>query len=338
MLLSVENVGIETICAAVSKNLVPFEERLKNLVDAKKISRLKKTTGFESFSVADEKICTSDFCALAAEKIFSETEINRADIRAVIFVSQTADYFLPSTAHILQARLNLPKDTAAFDISLGCSGFVYGLYIAASMIQNLPEGKILLLCGDTATRNIFKEDISCLSVFGDAGAAAIISKCNAQKIFFNLQSFGELSNAIIMQRGAYRNSLLVENNSLDVAENFVTMDGVEVMKFSAQFVPPNLKDLLNFAAVKISDVDKIFLHQANKLIVENIMLQLKLTPEKVPFGAGKFGNTSSASIPLLISEMQGGGLSLLSGFGVGMSIASALIDLRNLICLPLEKL
>lgn len=337
MLLTVENVGIETICAAVSKNLVPVEERLKNLADAKKIARLKKSTGFESFSVADEKICASDFCAAAAEKIFNETEIKRADIRAVIFVSQMADYFLPSTAHVLQARLKLPREIAAFDVSLGCSGFVYGLYIAASMIQTLPEGKILLLCGDTPTRKVFAGDISAMSIFGDGGAAAIISKCNGQKIFFNIQSFGELYENIIIRRGAFRNSLLVENNSLDVAENFVAMDGVEVMKFSAQFVPPNLTDLLNFAAVKISEVDKFFLHQANKLIVENIMLQLKLTPEKVPFNAGKIGNTSSASIPLLISQMQGG-LSLLSGFGVGMSIASALVDLSNLNCLAIENL
>ena len=338
MLLAVENVCIETICAATSKNLVPIEERLKNLADAKKISRVKKSTGFESFSVVDEKICASDLCTLAAEKIFSETEINRADIRAVIFVSQMADYFLPSTAHVLQARLNLPREIAAFDVGLGCSGFVYGLYIAASMIQTLPEGKILLLCGDTATRKVFAGDISAMSIFGDGGAAAVVSKCKGQKIFFNIQSFGELYENIIIRRGAFRNYLLVENNSLDVAENFVAMDGVEVMKFSAQFVPPNLKDLLNFAAVKISDVDKIFLHQANKLIVENIMLQLKLTPEKVPFTAKKFGNTSSASIPLSISEVQGGGLSLLSGFGVGMSIASALVDLSKLNCLPIEKL
>ncbi len=337
MLLTIENVALEVVSAFISKNIVPAEERLKNLADVKKISRLKKNTGFESFSVVDEKICTSDLCTAAAEKIFAETKIKREEIRAIIFVSQTSDYFIPSTAHILQARLNLPRDIAAFDISLGCSGFVYGLYVAASLIQNLPDGKILLLCGDTSTRRVFDGDISAMSIFGDGGTATVISKCNGQKMFFNLQSFGELYENIIVRRGSLREPLNVEKNFFDDEENFVKMDGVEVMKFSAQFVPPNLKDLINFADVKISNVDKFFLHQANKLIVENVMLQLNLTPEKVPFNAGKIGNTSSASIPILISEMQSG-LSLLSGFGVGMSIASALTDLSNLIRLPIGEI
>ncbi len=334
MLLKIENAQLEMLSAIVSKNRITIEDRLKNLATEKNISRLKKVTGFESFSIAEKGVCTSDFCAAAAEKIFNETEIKREEISAIIFVSQTSDYFLPSTAHVLQARLNLPRDIAAFDISLGCSGFVYGVYIAASLIQNLP-GKILLLCGDTATRNIFSDDISCLSVFGDAGAAAVISKSFGQKIFFNLQSFGELADAIIMQRGAYRNSLLVKNNSVNVRENFVTMDGVAIMDFSVKFVPQNLMELLNFSDVKISEIDKFFLHQANKTILNTVAAMLNFPAEKVPFKSGKIGNTSSASIPVTLSEIKvKNSLSILSGFGVGMSIASALIDLKNLHCLP----
>lgn len=342
MLLTVENAAVEVVSAYVSSTRVPIEERLKNLVADKKISRLKKGTGFESFSIAAEKICSSDFCAAAAEKIFTATEIKKSDIRAVIFVTQTPDYFLPSTSHVLHNRLGLNRDAATFDINLGCSGFVYGLYVAASLVQNL-DGKILLLCGDTVTRNIFADDISCLSVFGDAGSAAVISKRRGEKIFFNIETYGELSNAIIMQRGAYRNPLVVESNSLNVRENFVTMDGAQVMDFSTKFVPKNLADLMNFANVDTSNIGNFFLHQANKLMLENIASQLQVPAEKVPFKSARIGNTSSATIPVTLCEMARlnesvNFLSVLSGFGVGMSIASAIVDFKNLVCLPTGEL
>ena len=338
MLLKVENVALEIISAYVSKNRVPIEERLKNFVPEKKISRLKKGTGFESFSIADKNICASDFCAASAEKIFDETEIKKSEIRAIIFITQTPDYFLPSTSHVLHNRLGLNRDVATFDINLGCSGFVYGLYVAASLVQNL-DGKVLLLCGDTVTRNIFDDDISCLSVFGDAGSAAVISKRRGEKISFNIQTYGELSNAIIVQRGAYRNPLVVENNSLNVRENFVNMDGAQVMDFSTKFVPKNLSDLMNFANVDVSNIGNFFLHQANKLMLENIASQLQVPFEKVPFKSARIGNTSSATIPVTLCEMSRlnesvNFLSVLSGFGVGMSIASAVVDFKNLICLP----
>ncbi|MBQ7198216.1 MAG: ketoacyl-ACP synthase III [Selenomonadaceae bacterium] len=342
MLFTVENAALEIVSAYVSKNRVTIEERLKNLVADKKISRLKKGTGFEAFSIADENICASDYCAAAAEKIFATTEIKQSDIRAIIFVTQTPDFFLPSTSHVLHNRLNLPRDAVAFDINLGCSGFVYGLYVAASLVQNL-DGKILLLCGDTVTRNIFADDISCLSVFGDAGTAAIISKRHGEKIFFNVQTYGELKDVILMQRGAYRNKLFVENNSLNVRENFVTMDGAAVMDFSTKFVPKNLADLMNFAQVDESRIANFFLHQANRLMLQNIASQLQIPFEKVPFKSARIGNTSSASIPVTLCEMKRieepiNFLSVLSGFGVGMSLASAVVDLTNLICLPTEEM
>ena len=342
MLVNIKNVALEAVAAFVSKNRVTIEDRLKNLVTDKKISRLKKGTGFEAFSIADENICTSDYCAAAAEKIFANTEIKRSDIRAIIFVSQTPDFFMPSTSHILQHKLGLNHDVATFDINLGCSGFVYGLYVAASLVQNL-DGKILLLCGDTVTRNIFEDDISGLSIFGDAGTAAIISKSNVKEIFFNLQSFGELADTIILRRGAYRNPVIVKDNSINYFENFASMDGAKVMIFSTEFVPKNLSDLMTFAKVDESRIGNVFLHQANCLILQDIALKLKFPVTKVPFKSARIGNTSSASIPVTLCEMQRLGepinfLSVLSGFGVGMSIASAVVDLKDLICLPTEEL
>ena len=342
MLTTAKNISLDYISAFVSKNRVTIEKQLGNLIPEKRISRLKKQVGFEAFSITDKNTCSSDLCFAAAEKIFSETKISREEISAIIFVSQTPDYFLPSTAHILQNRLRLSRNAIAFDVGLGCSGFVYGLYIASSLLQNI-FGKILLLCGDTITKTISQEDISGLSVFGDAGTAAIISKAEGEKIFFNLQSFGELADGIILRRGAYRNSAVVENNSLNVRENFAVMDGAKVLDFSIKYVPPNLSELMNFAKINPAEVGNFFMHQANKMILQDIAFNLDLPVEKFPFKSEKIGNTSSASIPVTLAEMERRGenfktLSVMSGFGVGMSIASAVIDLRSLICLPTEEM
>ena len=328
MLVTVENACIESVCAVVSNKNITVEERLKN---DKKASRLKKITGFESFSIAEDGVCASDFCVKAAEKIIEKTD----EIRALIFITQTPDYFMPSTSHILQKRLNLSENILAFDISLGCSGFVYGLYVASSLLQSIQDGKILLLCGDTSTRNIFDDDVSCLSIFGDAGAAAIISKAKGKKIFFNLQTFGKLSDTIIIKRGAYR-----ERGEIN-RDNFVHMNGLSVMNFSVNYAPKNITELMKYA--DSLEIGMFFLHQANKSILENIAAQLKIPLEKVPFRSSHIGNTSSASIPIILSEMRRlneptNYLSLISGFGVGMSIASAIIDFTELNCLPTERL
>ena len=325
MLINISNAFIECVSAFVSRKNISVEERLDKLVSEKKFSRLKNGTGFESFSVAEDEIYSSDFCIAAAEKIFGNTNIKREDISAVIFVTQTANYFVPSAANFIQRKLNLSKNILAFDINLGCSGFVYGLYVAASMIQNL-NGKILLLCGDTVTKIISKEDVSCLSVFGDAGSAAIISKKNDEKIFFNIQTFGELAEVIEMTKNF--------NN-----KTFVHMDGATVMDFSLKYVPQNLIDLMNFAKIDFSEIEYFLMHQANKLILENLSAMLKIPTEKMPFMSGQIGNTSSASIPITLTELKRldkkiNSLNVLSGFGVGMSVASAVVDLKDLICLP----
>lgn len=342
MLAKIENISLDYISAFVSKNRVTIEKRLSDLIPEKRISRLKKQVGFEEFSISDEKICSSDLCFASAEKIFSETKISRDEISAIIFITQTPDYFLPSTAHILHNRLKLPRNAIAFDVGLGCSGFVYGLFIAANILQNI-EGKILLLCGDTITKIISQEDISGLSVFGDAGTAAIISKREGQKIFFNLETFGELSDGIIMKRGAFRNPFFIENNSTNLRENFAEMDGAKVYDFSVKKVPQNLLELKDFAGINFDDAGIFLMHQANKMIVQDIASNLNLSEKNFPFKSEKIGNTSSASIPVTLAEMQRRGedfkkLAILSGFGVGMSIASAVIDLKNLICFPTGEL
>ena len=338
MIGCVENVKLEAISTTVSKNRVPVEERCVSLISAKQAKRLIKGTGFEKLSIVPDGICTSDLCFNSAEQLFEKFGYDRSSIGACIFLTQTADYLSPATAYYLQERLGLPKDITAFDVNLGCSGFVYGIYLA-SMILNLnPDRKVLFLCGDTASRNAYPNDTSMLPIAGDAGTAAVFGKCSdGRKIFYNINSDGSKADCLIVERGGYRKYKITDEfgNLKPIAENYASMDGMAVMDFSLKDTPDNINALLDYAKIKPADLDTAFFHQANKIIVESLADKLKIDRSKVPFNSGEIGNTSSASIPVCMTELKKTAdfknyhTTLLSGFGVGMSIASMIMDLND---------
>ena len=335
MIGRLSRVGIEAVGAVVSKNRVSVEERCKDLLPAKKASRLAKGTGIYNLSIAEPEVCTSDLCFQAAESLFANGW-NRNDIGAVIFITQTADYLTPATSYYLQERLRLPKDIIAYDVNLGCSGFVYGIFQAASMLAFLEGRKVLLMVGDTSSRNAFPQDTGLLSIAGDAGAAAIIGRSETSEAVFHIESFGERADMLLVKRGGYRDLRLTENGQLtDTIENYCHMDGLGVMAFSLEDVPKNIECLFDYAALGAEEVELALVHQANSMIVSSLADKLGIPREKMPFRSEDIGNTSSASIPVLMSEMQRrgefkpSGKVLLSGFGVGMSVASAIVDLSH---------
>ncbi len=182
MIARLDDLHIAALTVTVSSNIVPVSERCAKLFSANKIRRLMKQTGVESLSVVREGICASDMCCDAAERLFAAGAAKREDIGAIIFLSQTPDYINPATSYLLQARLDLLDDVVAFDVNLGCSGYVYGLYLAATMLGNMPEGrKVLLCCGDSGSRLIHPLDSSTMPIMGDAGAATIIDKLVSTK-------------------------------------------------------------------------------------------------------------------------------------------------------------
>ncbi|SDP35536.1 3-oxoacyl-[acyl-carrier-protein] synthase III C-terminal domain-containing protein [Selenomonas ruminantium] len=335
MLGKLSGVVIEAVGAVVSKNRVSVEARCKNLLSAKKASRLAKGTGIHKLSIAVPEVCTSDLCYQAAEKIFA-SGWDRNDIGALIFITQTADYLTPATSYYLQERLHLPKDIIAYDVNLGCSGFVYGIFQAASMLTFLGGRKVLLMVGDTSSRNAFPQDTGLLSIAGDAGAAAIIGSNETSEIVFHIESFGERADMLLVKRGGYRALRLTEGERLtDNIENYCNMDGLGVMAFSLEDVPKNIEQLFEYASIGIEEIELALVHQANSMIVSSLADKLGIQREKMPFRSENIGNTSSASIPVLMSEMQRRGefkpfrKVLLSGFGVGMSVASAIVDLSH---------
>jgi 3-oxoacyl-[acyl-carrier-protein] synthase-3 len=339
---TVTGMRIRGIAAAVPSNrernldYTPVTEAERNM--------LIKTTGIETRHVAHPGTATSDLCFSAAEKLIAELGWNKEEIALLIFVSQSPDHFLPATSIILQDRLSLPKATAAFDINLGCSGFVYGLSVAASMVATGGFRKALLLSGDISTHGITPKDKSTWPLFGDAGTATALEYDPSSTSFFNLQSDGSGHQAIIIPDGGLRHPISDKTYIEEEAEKGVVrhrrnlwLNGLDVFNFSVREAPPNITALFQQAGISPEQPDYFVFHQANKLMNETIRKKLRVPPEKVPYSLPEFGNTSSASIPLTIaSQLREQALSpkkwLLSGFGVGLSWASCYTETEKITC------
>jgi 3-oxoacyl-[acyl-carrier-protein] synthase-3 len=250
---------------------------------------------------------------------------------------------MPATSIILQDRLGLNKNTIAFDVNLGCSGFVYGLSIVYNFVQQAGVRKALLLDGETRSRVYSAKDRKTAFLFGDGGIAAIIEKGEQYgQSWFSLNSDGGRSSLIKMDAGGYRNPSTPETLKEKVVDEHGNirsdehgyMNGADVFNFVLAEVPKDIKKTFAFAEKTTADPDFFVFHQANKYMNDYLQKKLKLESEKVPASVSKFGNTSSVSIPLtIVSELQGklnGSKELfLCGFGVGMSWASAIIKTND---------
>lgn len=342
MLGTIGNVGISHVAAVVPKQRIPVEERCSALMTAKKAVRMARGTGITELSIAPQTMFASDMCVAAAENLF-ENGASRGQIGAVVFVSQTPDSMVPATSFYIQERLQLGTDILAFDVTQGCAGFAYGLYIASSLLSNLDKS-VLLLCGDTGSREASPEDTSLFSIVGDAGSAAIISRCRgsgAKKIFFNIESYGERAQVLYGERSGHRAFHLTNPEGKRTIErsNYTVMDGMGIMDFSLHEVPANIEALLHYANVEKGEIEMAIVHQAQKLIVESLADKLGLPREKVPFKSGHVGNTDMATIPVCLTELKKDGeyrpwkTALLSGFGVGLSVASMIVDLSDTVVL-----
>lgn len=341
-LFSVTGMRIKGIAAAVPK--AKEDNRDYEKISEPERNLLIRTTGIATRHIAAPGMTTSDFCQAAAEKLIAELKWNKAEIDLVVFVSQSPDHFLPATSILLQHKLGLPKTTAAFDISLGCSGYVYGLSVVASLVSTGGFKKALLLCGDISTHAITPEDKSTWPLFGDAGTATAIEFDSKSKTFFNLQSDGSGGDAIIIPDGGLRHPINEKTFITEEVEKGIVrhrrnlwLNGLDVFNFSVREAPANIRTLMEFANVNAEVIDYFVFHQANLLMNETIRKKLKIVPEKVPYSLSEFGNTSSASIPLtIVSQLHQPSLTpkkwLFSGFGVGLSWASAYLETENMVC------
>jgi 3-oxoacyl-[acyl-carrier-protein] synthase-3 len=281
-------------------------------------------------------------CYHAAEQLISDLGWSKSEIDALIFVSQYPDYILPATACILQDRLGLSKECYALDMSLGCSGFVYGLSSVASLVETGNIKKALLLVGD-AKRPF---DVSLMDpLFGYAGCATAIEyKENHGELLFHCGTDGSGYAAIIIPEGGARNpfnenTLNVQTDEDGVRRNGLCsrMDGMDVFSFAISTAPKSIKKLAKRYNIELNDVNYLVLHQANKSINELIAKKLGFGSDRILNSMELFGNTSSASIPMSIvaqttSETYQNEKSFIAcGFGVGLSWGTVYFKLKDCI-------
>lgn len=349
--LKIENTTVKGIAACVPKNK---ERNIDSPLfsDDKERQNLIESTGISEKRVALDGCCSSDLCLASAEKLIGDLAWNKNEIDALVFVSQTPDYILPATACILQDRLGLNKDCVAFDISLGCSGWVYGMSVISSLLSHGSLRKALLLCGDLTTRqNCFKDKTS-YPLFGDAGTATALQYEDGAKGFcIHLATDGAGANSIIIPDGGYRNPTTEDSLRFeDLGDGKVMtrlhsrLDGMSVFSFAISKAPKSVKGLCEHFNINIEDVDCFPFHQANMFLNETIRKKLKIEAEKMPYCMNEFGNTSCASLPLTLvvtrrKELQEQAMKVLGcAFGVGLSWGSIYFETNRIVVPELIEL
>ena len=319
----IEEIKISAMAAAVSNAwtaLTDMEE------DPGVIAKFSKKTGVKGRYDANLNQTTADFCFAAAKAILKEKKISPNEIGILVFVTQSADYSIPATACILQERLGIPKDCIAFDVNLGCSGFSYGLNIAASMLKTSNADKALLLCGDTSAKEKnWKKKVkishSASMLFGDSGTATLLEKAKGAPLMHMIsKTDGAGFRAIIAPYGHWRNP------EAPVGELSGTrMDDIAVFNFATSEVPELVKKQMEMANTTVDSYDCLVLHQANLFILKQIAKRTGFPMDKTLVSIDEFGNTSSASIPISLVKEYGdiNGdkdiRALMCGFGVGLS-------------------
>jgi 3-oxoacyl-[acyl-carrier-protein] synthase-3 len=345
-IFSTTGVSIHSIAAAVPGCVV--SNLNYELITPAERQFLIKTIGVRERRLAPDSITTSDLCFAAAKELLGINHIDTKEIGLLVFVSQSNDYYLPATAATLQQRLALEKHTMAFDVGLGCSGYVYGLTLANSLMQTCGIKKALLLAGDVSTTTCSPEDKSTYPLFGDAGTATLLEQNSSPMPWYgNMMTDGSGADAIIIRDGMQRHKMSADSfKAKDAGEGIrraplhLALKGEEIFAFSIREVPQSINELLSYAGREVNHMDFFIMHQANLLINETIRKKLKVPSEKVPYSIDEFGNTSSASIPLtlvtrLADQLRTPQRLLLSGFGVGLSWGNLLIDSTSINCLPL---
>jgi len=333
---TLQNVRFAGMASCVPKNVV------SNLTDCRpqirsERQRLVRNIGIETRRMAPKWQCFSDLAFEATEKLLASLDWKREEVDAIIVMTQSPDYPIPATAIILQDRLGLSNSTIAFDVNLGCSAYPFGLHLLGSMIAAGGVKKGLLLVGD---RSATLDD----PIFSDAGTATALEFSEgAAPMYFDLNSDGSGYKAIILPVGGQREPVDIQHLipfRKDENDHWRTgidlqLDGPAVLSFSTQRVPPAVESLLTYAGVSKEEVDYFIFHQANRMINETIRRKLDLPVEKVPSSLRDFGNSSGASLPITMTVRINKELEekanrvVLSGFGIGLSWGTALVDIEN---------
>ena len=304
--------------------------------------RLKERTGVLSRYIASDEETALDFALRACERLASQDQLNATEIDALIFCTQSPDYIMPANSSILHGKLGLSSRAMAFDITLACSGYVYGLQLADSLIRSGTAQRVLLATSDTYSRYIHPGDRATRCLFGDGGAVSIISAADGESAIRAIRcgSAGRHYEKFIIPAGGMRQprtettgcATVDRSGNVRSVEN-IKMDGIGVLSFFNATVPCALKEVLAENGLSLSDIDLFVFHQASQIVLDTLRNALHIPEEKMIYDLAEVGNLVSASIPVALKRALDSGrakkgqLAVLCGFGVGLSWGTALVNL-----------
>ena len=290
---------------------------------------IQAKTGIRARHIAGPDQCALDLAVAAAERLFTEHDIDRGTIDFLLLCTQTPDYPLPTTACLIQERLGLPTSIGALDFNLGCSGFVYGLSLADGLIRSGAARKVLLITAETYSKYIDPTDRSLRTIFGDGAAATLIEASPQQSLgSFVFGTDGRGADTLIVAEGGARPPQhAIQPRKRKRWPSSLFMDGPELVKFTLEVVPPMVERVLTGAGWTRNDVDFFLMHQATSFMLNHLRERMELDEEHTPEALEDCGNTVSSTIPILMTELRKSGRlrpgkqTLMVGFGVGLSWA-----------------
>nr|WP_315030668.1 ketoacyl-ACP synthase III [uncultured Chryseobacterium sp.] len=293
--------------------------------------RIREKVGITERRVSSENETVLDLAVKSSEKLFKDYDKNKIDF--ILFCTQSPDYFLPTTACILQDKLGLRKNIGAMDFNLGCSGFVYGLAFAKGLIAAGIAQSILLVTSETYTKHIHPKDKGNRSIFGDASASAIIEKGEHMRDYkFCLGTDGSGAENLIVKKGAFKTDFELNPDHEFNPENLY-MNGPEIFNFTIGNIPGLVKETMDINGLTMEDIDHFVFHQANSFMLNYLRKKIKIPAEKFYIDMEKTGNTVSATIPIALKNMMDKGMLnkgnkvLLAGFGVGYSWGATILEI-----------
>jgi 3-oxoacyl-[acyl-carrier-protein] synthase III len=305
------------------------------------VEKIEEKIGIDVRRITAKDECASDMGVRAAEKLFTTGVCSREDIDYLLFCTQSPDYFLPTTACLMQDRLGLPKSCGALDFNLGCSGYIYGLGLAKGLIETGQARNVLLITAETYSKHIHTGDKSVRTLFGDAAAATLIQSSGKAELKigpFVYGTDGSGGKNLIVPTGGFRNPRKVESAQVEEDEqgnlrsqDNLYMNGSEIFTFTLRTIPKSVKELLSLSGKSLDDIDLFVFHQANKFMLEHLRKKLSVPEEKFYMSFKNYGNTVSSTIPIALKDAQrdgklkSGDVVMLVGFGVGYSWGATLL-------------
>ncbi|HQN17016.1 MAG TPA: ketoacyl-ACP synthase III [Bacteroidales bacterium] len=328
---------IKTINYFLPKNTISNTDLEKQFSDWDS-SKIENKVGIQQRHVVGENETALDMAYEACDELLKD--FNKEDIDFLLLCTQSPDYFLPTSACILQHKLGLKTNIGAFDFNLGCSGFIYGLAVAKSLICSGISKNVLLVTSETYSKHIHQGDKANISIFGDAAAATLISVSDTDKIFkFVLGTDGRGKDNLIVCNGGMRNK--TEQKPIEWTDeagnlrsnNYLFMNGPEIFNFTIENIPPVFDQILEKNHVLFDEIDYVIFHQANKYMLDYLRKKMNIPKEKFYNDILLTGNTVSSTIPIALKNcidnriVKEGDKLLLLGFGVGYSWGGTIIEI-----------